>query len=127
MSSAVSLITMDMDLHGFDAELPFHGRGELSQLLHGSIVVNDDDSLTKRFGGLLQLLPDGRLVTLGDVFTDFTHALSLIAWVDPRLVQVGKVLADVTQFFVAQVVTLTACFHRLDVDACFSHSIEKVG
>mgnify|MGYP006959277151 CR=1 FL=1 len=38
----------------------------------------------------------------------------------------GKVLADVTQFLVAQVVTLTACFHRLDVDTCFFHSIEMV-
>lgn len=52
----MTLITMDMYLHGLDAELPFHGRGELSQLLHGSIVVNDDDSLTKRLGGLLQKL-----------------------------------------------------------------------
>ena len=50
---AVPLIPVDMDLHGLDAELPFHGCGELSQLVHGSVIVNDDDSFTKRLGGLL--------------------------------------------------------------------------
>src|SRR5690554_3405217 len=117
LAVAVSFVSMDVYLKGFDTKAFFASVGKVFQLLHRSIFVNDHHPLTDWRCFSLQLLAGVLSVSSLDCGQSIFYRV-----ICDTLIFVSELFPDIVQFFSSVVVSFRTSRNWLHVDTgCAFH------